>query len=240
MFQMEFNYNSQYPFQWNSTVPFVANGFNQQGNIPVSTAAPNQFIGQVPVTNGPNPPGFNSSGVLPFNRSVFPFGINNGAPIGSSNWNYGYNNFGTRFNNPPTQPPQTAITQPPQTAVNVSTDTQLNQSEKTKNMNNSNNTMSTAERVTEEITDEIALKVSSMLSNPDILKSAISRRIKTSAVSSASGNEEITENKVPDISEDDLGHLSFVKSDFSFDGTFGTIADTIPIGIENSAHETIR
>ena len=200
---MEYNFNNPFNFGWNSSNPFVTNCFT--GNSTNSMQAPPRFptptVNPQMSTKHHVPgvvPGFND---LLYHRQRLPttpgtgtsyqFGVNgqfnanqNQSSTGTNfptDWNYGYVNRLPHFGNPIVNPVQG-------TPVNNSVNAQSTQSmHPVQSLNdrsvNANDTGSCdvktssdqCDKGKDNITNEITLKVSSLLSNPAILQNAISQ-----------------------------------------------------------------
>ena len=109
-FQMNYNFNSQFPFQWSPAAPYMPNAFQDSntGALPhtIHPTAGSQAgftVAQVP---GPSTGGFQP--LIPgvrFHTGMFPYGMNGPYP----NWNYTYSNDPvTHFNQLQSPPDQTA------------------------------------------------------------------------------------------------------------------------------------
>ena len=149
------------------------------GHVPVPVPVPASVPPPVPAP----PPGFNSSTIHPGLRfgGMYPYGINvtypNATPPNtqfSGNWNYGFNNNNVnRFNlfqNDQQNPQQCDTSKSGESTIVESSNASgllksesIGQESKTAISSSSSNVL----------TDEIAKKVSSLLFNPDLLKTAI-------------------------------------------------------------------
>ena len=185
---MEYNFNSPFSFGWNSSTPFLTNGFSGTNNN--STPAPLGFP-QPPV----NPqvsshqhavpgvvPGFNSDLLYGSQRLSAPsatgyaFGVNgqfngNQSATGSTfpvDWNYGsYVNRLPWFSNPVVK------TLPVSNSVNALPAQNIGVNGNDCSSGNTDVKSESCEKSKDDITSEIALKVSSLLSNPSIFQNAI-------------------------------------------------------------------
>ena len=204
---MDFNFNNSFPYQWNTANNFIPNlqGFNNQcmpnqaGFNPLSlqqthgnpTAQPHPSLALY------NNLMYNGGQRYPTPASMFQFGSNGAFVNGNQNpWNFnftppsGFNNSVAPVNpvsvsnSTITSNPEntSGITSPPQTNGTVASNAQTN--------NNNNITQSVISRENnDEITDKIAIKLSTILANKGVIdgpKSGSGSGIQTPKVNTTS------------------------------------------------------
>ena len=191
---MDFNFNNQFGFPWPAANPY---------NIPT------QFNGQQQTSNAFNGNPQSTGNITPFNNPAlyggprFPPGWS-GSQFGP-NWNYGYTNA-PNFNQ--MQPPQVSQNNPATSTQNISIGSDTSN---VKTISGEADSVqidgkATVKNETDpDLTDKIALKVSSMLADSQILQSAISKSLKSngqsksmSAGSHAQENSEYTSESETD------------------------------------------
>ena len=97
--QMNYNFNSQFPFPWSSRNPYMQNVFtgvsNSQGVQPSINASVTQTPFSFTQSPGQHAPGFNCSGLIGqgvrFPTGIYPFGSFPGSNSFPGNWSFSYN-----------------------------------------------------------------------------------------------------------------------------------------------------
>ena len=169
---MNYNFNSPFAFGWNPAYGYNA---NTPANPAPVTQTPTPSLASAP------PPGFNLNpqAIAPNFNGMYPYGLSPAYnPNPGGNWSFhGYqtNNVQPQQAQQPTQPPDGMLNVVPNPITvlpqNTSSDVKL----KSENTQNSEATISQSSGVKEKIDDQIAMKVSSMLSDPSVLQSAIEK-----------------------------------------------------------------
>ena len=175
---MAYNFNPQFPFPWSSSNPYVGPGYGG-GNGTLMPVAPsfnmNQMGTSVPTPPVPHPaavPTPQNGGLPPTNLSVFnPMMRFNGAMYpymnsgyqgnGNPNWNYGYPVHHQENPQAPCENQQSAMisTVPNVPVKSASVPQSVDQESKSEKKN--------------EVSEDLVVKVTSILSNPEIMKCAL-------------------------------------------------------------------
>ena len=254
---MDYNFNNPFTFPWNSSSgPFMANQMNATQSPPdfpapvVNTQMSSQ---QHPVVQGVVT-GFNNDVMrFPGQRlsaptgAGYPFGINSqfngnqsaGANF-NTNWNYAsYVNRLPHFNSPVVTPlPVTTSVnglQSPQSivvpTVNVGgvNATSNETSSATSDLKTNNDQMS--DKAQDDITSEIALKVSSLLSNPTILQNAISQ------IQNTTGEKNVDEKK-PDVDGQAVETSKSMSQDVCSSNVASIVSNEAGADIVDNGHAT--
>ena len=225
---MNYNFNSQFPFPWSLGNPFIGNPSIQ----PSITPSASQTAFSLPQPPAQMNQVFNCTGILQgpagvrFRTGVFPYDINNGSyPTTNSfpsNWNFSYNTIQshpdpqTHVQTPPSSVQQTV--QPAQVPPNVP---QLQNAMGPDITGNAQSVTNAA------VSDEIVAKVSTLLSDPKILESALSKLKKVS--SSAVKNDKVIDSSAVNLSGTDNTESSMTKydeSDCESEGSLDRDAET--------------
>ena len=183
---MDYNYNNPYPFGWSTSGPYIPNGYNgNPANLPsvppaptphpgpihpppgfnLSTQGPVHSVGNVPVFNSNVMPNMRYSGMYPFGMST-PFPNNASAAAGNGqfpgNWNFGFQSGQLEQQNNRIMPnPMNSANGTGTNSDNVS----ANKKDEDVSVPNKTN----------DITDEVASKLSSLLYGTNFLQNAISK-----------------------------------------------------------------
>ena len=191
---MNFSYNgSQYPFPWQN-LNYIANGYNgNQQHHHAGTAQPTPAHAHAPPPPPPPPPhgappGYHVPSIpatqgMASNAAggiIYPFPVNSApyatqSPAFDANWQYNYNNCVSRFAD--MQHHQTVVNRPTVPAgnsvmpINVSTSS-ANEIAKSSEQKSESVGREASDK---DFTEEIALKVSSLLTDSNIFKTAMSK-----------------------------------------------------------------
>ena len=217
---MNYNFNSQFLYSaWTSGNPFMPNAYaaaNNTGTLQPSPP-PHPAIPSAPT-------GFCSSiipGIL-FSAGIFPYGMNGSFPSTfPNNWSFNYNNDVSHFNQ---VPPHSDAQNHQQLIPAAATAAVINQVQNDAQVQNigaqnavghnsgmvlkgqSANLKAEAGKSTDvssgEISDELAAKVTNLLSNPNIFKSALalSQLKSTKSVSSLHPDEDESQHSTAHLS----------------------------------------
>ena len=192
---MNYNFNMQFPFPWNAGNPYMPSGFAGASNLPMQAALTpaTQTHFSLPQPSGQSTQAYNGNLIGPavrFPSGMYPFGINGTFP---ANWNFSYNTIQSAAD-PQSQiqsqasvqgvnvvpPPAAAPVQPLQVTQNIG---QMPNPIVGEILGNgqvvTDKTVSSNTGTNGQISDhDFAEKVSSLLADPNILKSALSKLAK--------------------------------------------------------------
>ena len=179
---MNYNFNSQYPYApWSSGNPYMPNGFTASNNAAI------QIPAMLPAL--PSGPGTFRPAIIPgvrFNGGMFgPYGMNGSFQSGNfpSNWTFSYNHDVSQFNQVPSTVPQTQgqsglqvqpVTPNPSVPNSIDNDIGQTRNGQSDITSKKSEAAKPAEVYLGEISDAIAAKVTTLLTNPNILKNALS------------------------------------------------------------------
>ena len=173
---MNYNFNPQFPFAWSSGNPYIANGFAGASNnlTPAASQTPFSLTKAPPAAATQMAEGYNYSGIIGpgsvrFPTGVFPYGINSSFLTANNsfppNWTFSFNSLQAHPD------PRTHVqTQAPVHAVQTVQPVQQvpqNVCPVSSNIGSEINVGSG------NVSDDFVEKVSTLLSDPQVLKSAL-------------------------------------------------------------------
>ena len=237
---MNYNFSSQFPFPWSSTNPYMPNGFPGASNTTPMQQTTSQTQFSIPQPGGQPAQGYNCSTIVGpgvrFPTGVYPYGMNGTFPTTNSfpaNWNFSYNAVQS-----PVAQPSTPV-QPVPLSQNVP---QISMAgDITGNITNNGHVMTdTSVAKTSSVsagissggfTDQIVEKVSTLLSDPKILKSALSKLKNVSGPNAS--NDNVTQSPVQLQSHTDS--LQTMSNYLSDTDSSLDLESEAPTAIENAA-----